>query len=75
MATAVFTSPLTSTADRPSALVALAKRFVNALVASRIEAAERELHRHERLIHETALVYGEYRRIGLNKADLLPFNA
>ncbi len=50
------------------------KRLVNALVASRAMAAEAELRRHEILLRETALVHGPYRLIGLDKADLLPFN-
>jgi hypothetical protein len=51
------------------------QRLVNTIAASRIDAAERELRRHEALLRETALVHGEYRTITLDRAALLPFAA
>jgi hypothetical protein len=72
MASAVFTHSDAS-AGRTSVPNA-AKRFVNALVASRAHAAARELRRHEALIRETALVHGYHVNVGLDEADLLPFN-
>jgi hypothetical protein len=75
MASAAFSPTFDSAGDRPSAVAAAAKRLVNALVASRVDAAERVLRRHRGFLHETALIAGEYRAIGLDKADLLPFNA
>jgi hypothetical protein len=60
-------------AARKVALPNIAKRFVNALVASRMRAAEAELRRLDLLVRETALTHGEYRKIGLDKADLIPF--
>jgi len=62
-------------ADRPSRLLTSAKRAINAIVASRVEAAKAELRRHDFLVGETALTHGPYRTISLDKADLLPFNA
>jgi hypothetical protein len=73
MVSAVLTHT-TKQAKPPSLIVSLAKRFVNALVASRIATAERELRRHEALIHETARLHGDFRRVGLDRADLLPFS-
>ncbi len=52
-----------------------AKGFWNALLTSRARAAARELRRHEPFIHETALIHGNLRSIGLTDADLLPFTA
>jgi hypothetical protein len=49
-------------------------RFVNALIASRMASAERELRRHG-FVHEADLIHGEFRKIGLEQAELLPFNA
>lgn len=61
---------------RPSFALPLGvKRFVNALVSSRVRAAQAELRRHDIMIHETSLIHGPYRRISLNEAELLPFNA
>lgn len=73
MASAALSSRHASAAN-PSAFAAAAKRLVNALVSSRVEAADRELRRRSGFLHETALINGEFRAIGLNKADLLPFN-
>ncbi len=72
MASAVFTHSDTS-AGRIS-VPNLAKRFVNALAASRAHAAARELRRHEALIREAALVHGYEVHVSLDDADLLPFN-
>jgi len=63
----------TRTASGWSTSLAIFRRVVNAIVASRVDAAERELRRRALPIRETELVYGEYRRIGLDRADLLPF--
>jgi hypothetical protein len=63
----------TTAAGRRKPRLALWKRFINAIVAPRIDAAERELRRHEALWRETALLHGEFRRHRLNKAELLPF--
>jgi hypothetical protein len=71
MASAVFTHPDAS-AGRTS-VPSLAKRFINALAASRAHAAARELRRHEALIRETALIHGYHVNAGLEEADLLPF--
>ena len=49
------------------------KRIVNAIAAARLEAAQRELRRHRLFLHETGLVQGEFRRIRLDTAGLLPF--
>lgn len=73
-----YTASLPAFADAPrgkSAVPAFARRVINAIVASRVEAARAELRRHDFLLRETALTHGEYRAIGLDKADLLPFNA
>lgn len=56
------------------ALPAFVKTILNAIASSRIDAAARELRRHDALLRETALVHGDLRSIGLDKADLLPFN-
>jgi Tfp pilus assembly protein FimT len=69
MAAAVFNH-----SDARTSLQNAAKRFVNALVASRTQAAARELRRHEALIREASLVHGGYASIGLDEADMLPFN-
>jgi hypothetical protein len=75
MASTVFASA-PSPAVGPASLVATAaRRLVNAIASSRIDAAERELRRHTVVIGETGLVHGEFRAISLDKADLLPFNA
>jgi hypothetical protein len=50
------------------------KRAVNAVVASRVDAASRELRRRGLYVPETAILHGDFRKIGLDKADLLPFN-
>jgi hypothetical protein len=51
-------------------------RFLKRLTAaSRIDDAERELRRHGALLPETALVQGEFRRISLVRAAVLPFTA
>jgi hypothetical protein len=73
MAIAVLSTPFVSGDERPSSLASLAKRLVNGLVSSRVAAAERELRRHEGFIHETALIQGRFRRIGLSRSDVLPF--
>lgn len=74
MASTVFAPVFVPAVKRTSPLANAARRFVNAIVSSRVDAAERELRRHSALIHETALVHGEFRTISLDKADLLPFN-
>lgn len=50
-------------------------RFVNALMDTRMCEAERLVQRYQPLVHETALINGAYRRIGLAETDKLPFNA
>ena len=72
MASAVFSHSDVSAAR--TSVPNLAKRFVNALVASRAHAASRELRRHEALIRETALVHGVHVNVGLDESELLPFN-
>ncbi len=62
-------------ADRPTRLLTLGKRVIDAIVASRVEAAKAELRPHDLLVRETALTHGPYPTISLDKADLLPFNA
>jgi hypothetical protein len=73
MAASTFAPAFTAPVGRPSAVASVARRFVNALVASRAASAERELRRRG-FFNESALVNGEFRKIGLDKADLLPFN-
>jgi len=55
-----------------SGLATLAKRFVNALVASRVRTVELELRRHEALIQDLARRQ-DHSRLFLSQADLLPF--
>ena len=68
-ATPAFAAPHTS------AFEGFARGFWNALMMSRARAAARELRRHEPFIHETALIHGNLRSIGLAEADRLPFTA
>lgn len=74
MATTVYSPGFAAPARRNIRLPTFVKRLINAIVASRVEAARAELRRHDLLIRETALTHGEYRKIGLDKAELLPFN-
>lgn len=62
-------------ARRKAPIAAFAKRLVNTIIDSRTKAAEAELRRLEFLVRETALAHGEYRAVGLGRADLLPFNS
>lgn len=72
MASAVFMSTRVPTVGFPS-MPGLLRGFVNALIASRMASAERELRRHG-FVHEAALIHGEFRKIGLRQAEMLPFN-
>jgi hypothetical protein len=74
MSTTIFAPALAPSAPRLPGLSKAAKGFVNALVASRMRAAEAELRRHRFLYAETDLIHGDYRKVGLDRADLLPFN-
>jgi hypothetical protein len=73
MTSAAFPAPAASVASRTSPLARWARRFVNAIVESRIRDAERELRRHA-FAGETALTHGQILKVRLNQADLLPFN-
>lgn len=62
-------------ADRSdSALTRGFKRFVNAMVAARAAAAEREIRRYQALIDDTTAVHGGFRKVGLVQSETLPFN-
>lgn len=62
-------------ADRSdSALTRAFKRIVNAMVAARAAAAEREIRRYQALINDTAAVHGGFRKVGLDQSSTLPFN-
>jgi hypothetical protein len=76
MATTAYASAFAGVppARRKAPISAFAKRLVNAIAVSRMRAAEAELRRHGFIVGETVLTQGEYRAIGLGKADLLPFN-
>ncbi|HZH51347.1 MAG TPA: hypothetical protein VEZ16_05640 [Microvirga sp.] len=73
MATAAFapTAPVTSGSISPR-ISAFAKRFVNALVSSRIKAAERELRRYEALRQDLSRRQ-DHSPLFLAQDDLLPF--
>lgn len=70
MMTATLTSSTRTNPFLP--LSKLAKRFVNALVASRIRAAELELRRREALTRDIACRQDHSPQF-LNQDDLLPF--
>ena len=74
MASTAFTATYHPAEGRTSGAAGIFRRFVNALVASRVRAAEIELRRHDLRIRENTLVHGETRRVALSEADLLPFN-
>lgn len=57
-------------AERPR----LMARFLNALVESRLRAAEREVRRYQAHFGPTTLAEAGLARISLAKADMLPFN-
>ena len=72
MASAVmFSGP--SASERPLTRKSLSHRILDAVVRSRMATAERIVGRCPAL-HDNAQIYGDYRRVRLNSADLLPFN-
>jgi hypothetical protein len=72
MTTAVFTLVAKPRVSASTSLSQLAKRFMNALVASRVKSAELELRRHRPFIRDLALSYG-HEPVQSSEADLLPF--
>ena len=72
MTTAVLTSMFTREVQAPSKFSQIAGRILNALVESRIKAAERELRRHEALMGDLGLRQ-DHSLSFLDQSDLLPF--
>jgi hypothetical protein len=71
MIAAVFASALTGRRVS-SRLETVFKRIVNAVAASRMRNAERELRRYDAFVQDLALEHG-HQPMHLSRADLLPF--
>jgi hypothetical protein len=62
-----------STSERAATYKSLPRRILDAVIRSRMATAERIVRRYQ-VQFENAQVYGDYRRVPLRSADLLPFN-
>ncbi len=72
MTASVFAPHVEADFSQPSRLETLGKRFINAIVASRLRTAERELRRREAFIRDLGSEQNPS-PVSLNQADLLPF--
>jgi hypothetical protein len=71
MITAVFSTALVGTPDKPSRLSRIATRLFDALVESRARSAALELRRHEAFIQDLSRRQ-DHSALFLDQADLLP---
>jgi len=71
MTTAVFSTALAATAEKPSRLSLIAMRVVDALAESRAKRAARELRRYEAFIQDLSRRQDHSAEF-LDQADLLP---